>query len=471
MIHTDQSPAPGGTATATLAAPSATAPLPAAPAFEILQNRPGTEPGVYLTTPQSPHALDAPHGPLIIDGQGRPVWFHPVPEGELAADLRVQLYRGRPVLTWWQGTFHDMSHGRGVCHIVDETYQVIATVKGSVPADLHEFRLTSRGTALLMAYVPRTMDLRQVGGPEDGQVLDGVIEEVDIATGTVVWRWNSLDHIPVTESDLPYGMLPLPYDYLHLNSVDEDANGDLLVSGRYTSAVYKVDRRTGEVVWRLGGRQSTFPLGTGVRFGWQHDATWAEPDVVKVFDNATVDLWPGWESRVAWIRVDAARNETTLVRDLTHPDHLSTTLEGAAQDLPGGGTIVAWGPTGRISEFAADGSLLFDARLPEKWSSYRVYKFAWDGRPADAPNAVVQDGAVHAVWNGATDVARWRLLAGSSADALELVAHADWNGLDTPIALPGTAGDAAFVQVEALDGGGEPIGSSAVVPLAEVSGR
>ncbi|QXJ22368.1 aryl-sulfate sulfotransferase [Actinomadura graeca] len=469
MIPTNQGLAPGEAATRTAAARPA--PLPEPPRFEVRRNRPGTAAGVYLTTPQSPHALDAPHGPLILDGDGRPVWFHPVPDGELAADLRVQRYQGRPVLTWWQGTFHDLSHGRGVCHVADERYRIIASVSGSAPADLHEFRLTPRGTALLMQYVPRETDLSAVGGPPSATVLDGVVEEVDVATGETVWRWSSLDHIPVTESDLPYGLLPEPYDYLHLNSVDEDADGDLLVSARYTSAVYKVDRRTGEIVWRLGGRQSSFPLGAGVRFGWQHDATWSAPGVVKVFDNATVDMWPGWESRVAWIRVDAARGETGLVRQFVHPEHLCTTREGAAHELPGGGAVVAWGPTGRMSEFSPDGELLFDAALPPgEWSSYRVYKSPWEGRPEEPPSAFVQDGSVRAVWNGATGVARWRVLAGASAGSLEPVAEAPWDGLDTAVPLPGTARGATHVRVDALDGGGGVVGSSDVV-TTEVDGR
>lgn len=435
--------------------------LPAPPRFQVLTDRKGTAPGLFFTTPQSPKELNAPHGPEIVDGRGRPVWYQQVPAGQIAADLRVQRYRGKPVITWWQGTLRDSSNGGGVGYIADQNYRVIATVKGTAaPADLHEFKLTSRGTALLTEYEHVKMDLTPVGGPKDGTVLNGVVEEVDVATGKVLWRWRSLDHVPITETDYPYMATEpgMPYDYFHINSIDEDAAGDLLISGRFTSTVYKVSRKTGRIVWRLGGRHSDFPLGIGVRFSWQHDVSWAGEDLIKVFDNATLYLWDGYESRAAWIKIDPKRKTTRLVKQVTHPQHMSTVQEGSVQELPNGGSAVSWGPAGRISEFSPRGGLLFDAALPKTWSSYRIYRFPWTGRPATPPTAVVQGGTVHAVWNGATGVARWRVLAGSSQDALKPVAQVAWNGLDTAAPLPAGA---PFVKVEALDAAGRVLGTSA----------
>ncbi|MDL4774226.1 MULTISPECIES: arylsulfotransferase family protein [Thermomonosporaceae] len=448
-------------------AASPTSGLPPVPKVNVLRNRPGTAPGMFFTTPQNPNDLAVPHGPTIVDGKGRPVWFRPIPAGEIATDLRVQTYQGRKVITWWQGEHVNVGAGRGVGYIADENYRVIATVKGSSgPADLHEFRLTSRGTALLTLYPQVQRDLTAVGGPKDGTVFDGVVEEIDIATGRLLWRWSSLDHVPISETDLPYAARPdgAPYDYFHINSIDEDAEGDLLVSGRFVSTVFKIDRQTGKIEWRLGGRRSSFPLGIGVRFSWQHDAVWAGKDTIKLFDNGTLFLWDGYESRVAWIKVNPGRKTTRLVKQVTHPEHLSTIQEGNAQGLPNGNTAVSWGPTGRISEFSKGGKLLFDAALDKNWSTYRIFRSPWRAKPESAPIAVAQGGTVHAVWNGATGVARWRLYAGTAQNAMEPIAETAWNGLDTAIALPAAATSATYVKVEALDAQGKPLGSSNAAP-------
>jgi hypothetical protein len=500
---------PAGTRPGGPSAPAAPVSAPAgdgsaAPRFDVRRLRPGTAPGLLFTTPQpsgpptdgggaqapaqspmqaqaqalaqaspkAPAAVNGPHGPEILDEHGRPVWFHPVPAGQFATDLRVQRYRGRDVLTWWQGTVTTRGGGIGTGYVADENYRVIATVRGTTaPADLHEFRITPRGTALATGYRTMPADLSSLGGAKDGKVEDSVVEEIDIATGRTLMSWSALAHVPPADSDAPpfmYG--EQPFDYFHVNSVSEDTDGNLLISGRHLSTVFKVDRRTGRIIWRLGGRRTSFPLGAGVRFNWQHDATPAGRDTVKIFDNGANQLLEGYESRVAWIRVDPARRTTRLVRQITHPAHVSSTHEGSAQDLPNGNTSVSWGAAGRISEFSRSGALLFDATLPQGWTSYRLYRQAWTGRPAEPPTVSVRDGSVHAVWNGATGVARWRILAGDARDDLKPYARAGWNGLDTAVRLPSRAGAAPrYVKAEALDASGRVLGTSAVTPNTEAS--
>lgn len=440
---------------------------PSAPVFDIRRHRPGTAPGLIFTTPENSGMLGAPHGPEIIDGRGRPVWFQQIPADEWATDLRVQRYRGHRVLTWWQGTIGGGGNGHGTGYILDEHYRIIATVQGvTAPADLHEFRITRRDTALITEYEHVNMDLTPVGGPKNGSVLNGVVEEVDIPTGRVLWRWSSLEHVPITETDYPYAMAQgPPFDYFHLNSVDEDSRGDLLISSRHLSTVFKIDRRTGKIIWRLGGRMTTFPLGVGVRFSWQHDAIWTGKKTIRIFDNACVDPWKGYESRVSWVRVDPIHKRTRLIKQITHPEHLSATQEGGAQDLPNGDTMVSWGVAGRISEFSPDGGLLLDVALPKGWTSYRAYRFPWKGMPNSAPTATVRDGWVHVVWNGATGVVRWRLLAGASYATMKPVGQAAWNGFDTSITIPGNAKSARYVRVQALNGTGAVLAASAVVPM------
>ncbi|WP_240810403.1 arylsulfotransferase family protein [Actinomadura sp. WMMA1423] len=458
---------PVGTAPVGTASGPDTTPMPAyaeIPRIKVTLAREGVAPGYLFLSPQSMLEPEAPHGPQFADDQGRLVWFRPIPEGQYATNVRVQEYRGEPVITWWQGSATNTGVGKGAVYIADRAYRVIATIEagGEHGVDLHEAILTEEGTAIVVSYQVVPHDLTSIGGAADAMTLDSVIEEVDVETGEVLFHWSGLEHIPLNESNMPAQLRPdLPYDHLHVNAVGIDADGHLVLTARSSSALYKIDRRTGEVIWKLGSGHSTFVLDVGVRCNWQHDGQPVGGDVYRIFDNGANDFFEGFESRVVWVRADTGTGVATHVRQITHPEHLSSIAEGNAQELPGGNVLVGWGRAGRISEFSPDGELLFDAETPSGpgWTTYRVFRQEWEGRP-DTPPEVLFDGErVHAVWNGATGVAHWRLLAGPSEDALRPVATVEWDGLDTAIALPEGA-PARLVGVEALDAGGEVMGAS-----------
>jgi hypothetical protein len=452
--------APGGPALADLPPPPVHADRPVPVTVQTLL--PGTGPGLLFLDPQSP-MIAYQHGPQILDNQGRLVWFHKVDDGSYATNFQVQTYRGQPVLTWWEGGADNTGVGSGVGYIADRNYRIIATVRGSEPLDLHEFRLTPQGTALVILYREKTADLTSVGGPADGRLMENGLEEIDVATGAIVHEWWSLDHVPITDTDMPVDQGYL--DYFHMNSVTLDTDGNYLVSARHTNTVYKVDRRTGAIIWRLGGRKSDFQVGAGATFAWQHDVEVDGRNTYRIFDNEASRMEPDKESRVLWVKVDPRTRAATMVRELRHPDVMSTGVEGGSQHLADGNTVVSWGSASRVSEFTADGSLVFDATLPLGHSTYRAYRFVWDGRPLTEPTVTVADDAatVHAVWNGATGVARWRVLGGPSATGLKPLAVSAWNGLDTAIAAP-TGAALSYVEVEALDNCNRVIGRSPVTP-------
>jgi len=456
------------------AAPPSDPPVPAPPPLAILQASPAASGGYAFIAPKlvGPTAKGA-QGPEIVDGRGRPVWFSPVAsEDEQATDFRVQSFRGRPVLTWWEGNSHEgPGHGQGYDYVADGSYRVIARVAAGngLDADSHEFRLTARGTALITIYHTVPYDLSPLGGPADGKVYDAVVQEVDVAGGRVLFEWHSLDHVSLADSYQPLPRDPsAPYDYFHVNAVNPDGHGGLLISARHTWTVYDVDRDSGAVRWRLGGEHSDFALGDGVQFSWQHNPLPAGRDTLRIFDNASNGTPVLPASRVIWVRLDQARRTATLVRSLVHPAGLSAPSQGNAQQLGGGRTFVGWGQLGRVSEFDAQGGLLFDAQLPPGFDTYRAYRARWVGRPATRPAARLDgDGrTVHAVWNGATEVRRWIVLGGGAqrgrGHGLRTVAQAPWDGLDTAIEIPGGL---ARVRVVALDGRGRVLGGSAVTPV------
>jgi hypothetical protein len=456
----------------------------------ILTSKPGLAPGLIfvtpaggaappLTTPGDAGAAAPPppgggagattslQGPEIVDNQGRPVWFKPLPAGIGATDFRVQQYRGEPVLTWIQSA-GGFSTGPTTDYIADRHYDVIASVQAGSGyiADTHEFRLTAEGTALISVYHTVPYDLSSVGGPTDGKVTEGIVQEIDVASGRLLFEWHSLDHVALDESHEPLpASAATAWDYFHLNSVNPDVDGNLLISSRHTWTVYKLDRHTGAVIWRLGGKKSDFDLGPGVAFAWQHNPLVADgPDTIRIFDNESAGTPVLPYSRVIWVKHDDFRKTATLERWFKHPDNLSAASQGNSQALVNGDTFVGWGQVGRYSEFDHDGNLLLDAAFPSGYDTYRAYRDAWIGEPETVPavTAATADGGgttVHAIWNGATQVARWTVLGGSSPAALTRIDTVGWNGLDTSIALAGTP---AYVQVVAEDAYGLELGRSAV---------
>ncbi len=405
-------------------------------------------------------------GAMILDPDGELVWFLPVRSGGNIANLRAQTYRGEPVLTWWEGTISH-GHGDGVAVLADASYRRTHTVLAGhgVPTDLHELRLTEEGTALVTGFAPAAADLAGAGGPADGAVFSGVAQEVDVATGEVLFEWSSLDHVPVTDTYAARsgGTAKDPFDYFHINSLAVAPDGELLVSARHTCAVYKVSRRTGEVRWRLGGRRSSFAMGPGTRFYWQHDAQPLGAAAVSVFDDGAAPQREP-QSRAIVLDLDLRRMRATLADEVTHPEHLLAKAMGNVQRLTGGGAFVGWGTAPHYSHFAADGRLLLDGRLPDKDGSYRAFLMPWTGRPVDRPAVAVRatDGGstVYASWNGATEVASWVALAGPSQWVLRTVGEAPRDGFETALHV---SSDGPYFAVRALDASGGALHTSPTV--------
>jgi Arylsulfotransferase (ASST) len=425
-----------------------------APRLTVLKRSSADSPGYIFIAPKGTAAA----GPEILDDRGRPVWFHP--SGQ-ATDFRVQSYRGKPVLTWWQGAAFGEG-GAGTSYIADSSYRVIGTVRAGngLEADGHEFALTPQGTALVTIYHEVPYDLSPVGGPKDGRVGDGVVQEIDVETGRVLFEWHSLDHVPLDES---YAPVESPYDYIHINAVNLDDDGNLVISGRHTWTVYKVDRQSGRVIWRLGGKKSDFTLGADAQFAWQHNPLPAGENTIRLFDNESDGLHRiGPQSRVIWLNLDTAAATATLAKAIAQPQGLSAESQGNAQALVNGDTFVGWGALGRVSEFDPQGRLLFNAVLAGG-DTYRAYRAQWVGQPDTRPTATAWTNAdgtttVHAIWNGATQVAAWRILAGPTARRLTRARTAPWNGLDTVVRIRGIPLEA---QVVAIDAAGRVIGTSA----------
>ncbi|WP_433871451.1 arylsulfotransferase family protein [Saccharopolyspora sp. CA-218241] len=436
----------------------------------------GTGPGRILMGPMVPRPEQAENVPqpgrLIADDRGEPVWFAPDPPGTVSMDLKVQQYRGEPVLTWWNGEMiAPPGYGKGQWYIADRSYRTIATVRtgAGLHADMHDLVITPQDTALLMSYHEVRADLGPIGGPPDGAVLEGVIQEVDIATGAVLFEWHSLDHVGVEEAlEAPPPDPNQPWDYFHVNSVEPEADGTLLISARNTHAVYKIRKDTGAVVWRLSGKFTDFRMGPGTLFEWQHDARRRPDGTISIFDNGEAATGED-RSRGLVLRVDEAARTADLVREDRRPEATLSPNMANYQLLDNGHAFAGWGGADGFTEFGPDGSVRLDGKLPEDMASYRTFRMPWTGEPADAPAVTARPGperttVVHTSWNGATEVAAWRVLTGPDPRTLRPAREAARAGFETRIEVPDRVG---HVAVEGLDGTGRVLGTSPVVPVSE----
>ncbi len=403
------------------------------------------------------------YGPLIYTPQGRLVWFRQL-SGDLSAEnLSVQSYEGQRDLTFWQGKVLSLGFGQGEDVIVNDRYQTVARVAGGngLQADLHDFQIAPHGVAYTTAYNAIRCDLSSAGGARDGTILDTAVQEIDIKSGLVRWEWHSLDHVATSESETapPKGT---PWDWFHLNSIDVQPDGNVFLSARSTWAGYQLEDGSGRILWRLGGLKSSFAMGPGTKTAWQHDGRVLPDGEVTFFDNGS-NPPVHRQSRAVRIALDAKTHRARLRTVYTHPNPLLSVSQGNVQTLTDGNTVAGYGAIPEVSEYAKDGSLLFDAHLPFAMSSYRSVRFPWSARPLSPPSTLAslnntsEETIVHASWNGATEVASWRVLAGARPGALRARVTIPASDFESSTSLPEKY---VYVQVQALDRAGHTLGVS-----------
>jgi hypothetical protein len=420
-------------------------------------------------------------GPEILDAQGRAVYFDQTPNagGVRATDVRAQIYHGKRVLTYWQGGtpkgpdgVQMAGVGSGSDYILDQNYRVIKTVHGRgyekglpITADQHEFLLTPNNTALITCYAVTRRDATAEGGDKNQAVLDGIVEEIDLATSKVVFKWNSLDHVGMKYSKQPMSAsADSPWDYFHINAVKLDTDKNLIVSSRHTSTIYKVDHRSGRIIWSLSSynpKGSSIRALPGVNFSWQHDPEPLGNNTYRIFDNAaTTGQNPppptSNYSNVQTVKVDPIAKTATLVgQPIVHSPGVLANSQGNSQALPSGHVMIGWGSTNRMSEYNAKHQQIWSGKFDQGFNTYRAYKSPWVGTPGGHPSLTFTGSGssrqVDVLWNGATRVHKWRILGGSTRSNVATIASTPWNGLDTAFKLSSYP---KYLRIAAVDAHG-----------------
>ena len=456
---------------------------------------PGTSSGLIFLAPYafSDDSIIGQPGALIVDNLGNPVYFRPLSSPNLMnTDFRLQQLNGNPVLTFWQGTLATppvytnapggSSEPCSCYYILDNTYAVIKTVtaQNGYTSDIHEFLLTPANTALLLSTQKVPMDLTPYGGPQDGFVQDFAVQEVDLETNELLFFWNALNHIPLANSFEPASSASSTenvWDAYHLNAIGlTDDVDDIVVSGRNTWTVYRINKPTGGIVWQLGGKQSNFTIESGAEFSWQHDVRFFPGNVITLFDDNCCEsdtVPPGTPpSHGLELQLNLITMTASPLTTYYHDPNITISSQGNVQTLSTSNKFIGWGQSKYYSEYAAGGNtidnpgmnLLYDAQMPGNNYTYRAYRENWTATPYYPPSIAVASingqTTVYASWNGSTETTSWQVFAGNSPTTLLLAGNASKTGFETVIPV---ASNGPYFQVKALDIGNVVIGVSSVI--------
>jgi EmrB/QacA subfamily drug resistance transporter len=405
-------------------------------------------------------------GPLILDNHLQPVWFRPVPTSIVASNLSLQSFQGKPALAWWQGVISNTgATDSGEYVVVDQHYQTIATLHATGGWVLTTHEIVIRGhDAWVTVNKNLPMNLSHYGGAYNGALIDSAVQEYDLTTGKLLYTWDALKHIPLSESQASLPTNGFPWDAYHVNSIDVLGDGTFVVSMRNTWAAYKVNLKSGAIAWTLGGRRSSFSFGSDAAFQWQHDVVaYPGTPLLTVFDDHCCQITGGGtyvsatgSSRGLVLKLDTKSHTATVAGQYSHGTGFDAEYMGSIEPLPGGNEFVGWGSADYFSEYTASGQMLLDAKLPSPDITYRALVEPWSGQPLSPPRGAARrrggNTTVYASWNGATQVSSWRVLAGTS-----VVATATRSAFET--AIPVRSGATAF-RVQALDARGHVLGTS-----------
>lgn len=373
---------------------------------------------------------------FILDNAGEPIYIQRTPNALLTSDFKRQVVNGIPYLTYYVGQ-PTMNWSDGTYYVLDQSYTVVDTwaMGNGYGADLHELQLLDNGHALLLSYTPIPVDLRPYGGPEDGAVVDLIIQEQDAAKD-VVFEWHASQHIPFTDSYI--GLSQSPVDYIHGNAIEVDNDGQLLISSRHLSEITKINRQTGAIIWRLGGKQNQFTFTNDGGFSFQHDIRRLANGHITLFDNGNQHTPP--LSRAVEYAINEQTKTVTRVWQFADGGAFAPFMANA-QRLENGNTMIGWGSNSLATEVRPDGVKAFE--LAHGAMSYRAFRYTWNATPSEQPRLVLRYGSdataatIYAAWNGATGVSGYEVYAGPTADAMTLVTTTPRSGFETTATIGG----------------------------------
>ncbi|KAK5171213.1 uncharacterized protein LTR77_004357 [Saxophila tyrrhenica] len=425
-------------------------------------------------------------GPHIYDGNGELIWSGvPMLSGFDVFDFKVSQYKGQNMLSMIY------RHENGI--LINSQYgleEKFNVEDEHARLNMHDFSLTDNGTALMLKTFTKSATEEELEAAEldyECRVHYYGFEEVDTATGEVLFDWRSEGIIGLEET--VFAKRPKRachrdggLDYIHANALDKFPDGDYLLSARHCNALYKISAKDGSVVWKFGGKNTkNSDFKWDGHFSGQHHARVRGQNsthtLVSFLDNAYVPagkpIYSNEMSRgfLIALRTDQEQMTAETVAQFDHPHGEYAPGRGSFQVLPNGNTFMGWTSYSLFSEYDTQGNLILEASVRPELKSYRSYKFPWVGHPTELP-AVKSVGvatnknktvttSIHVSWNGATEVTTWKAYhTKDDGSSEQLIASSPRTGFETALTYEGYP---SYVVVKAYNSKGEELGKSDVV--------
>ena len=311
---------------------------------------------------------------MIVDNKGVPIFYQ----------------RTHSIKTDWKlqpnGMLTYVDNSKRKFYEMDSSYAIIDSFStgNGYSTDTHDLQILPDGHALLMAYDPQIvrMDTVVLGGDSSATVYGLIVQELD-CDKNVVFQWRSWDHFLITDATEDIDLTASAIDYVHGNAIELDDDGNLLISCRHMDEVTRINRQTGEIIWRLGGlksRNNQFLFtNDGITFSHQHDIRKLPNGNLTIFDNGNLHA-PSF-SRSLEYQIDEINQTVSLVWNFNNEPHTFSFAMGNTQRLQNQNTVIGWGLSfgdeRALSEIETDGTVALELSLPDNVLSYRAFKFSW----------------------------------------------------------------------------------------------
>lgn len=402
---------------------------------------------------------------LILDSQGQIVYYQ-----SLANILGGFDFKKLP-----NGLLSYYDQKNSIFRLMDSHYQVVDSYQtgNGYSSDLHDFILTPQGYAFMMIYDTETIDMNKVvqGGKQQASVTGLVLQELD-PSKNVIWQWRSWDHISF--SDTTVSLTDPKIDLVHGNGIALTSDGNLLLSSRNLSEITKINLQTGDIIWRLGGKANMFKFINDQGFAYQHNVAQLPNGDITIFDNHGTDQNLA-TSRGVEYKIDENNKTATKVWEYIHTPPVFTDYMGDIQRLLDGNTFIGWGNAvtasgyvySSITEVTPDSNTIFELSIDQPYDSYRAFRAPWQGFPLTPPTLAFKQDVNNILlgysWNGATEVAAWRVYGGSSQKSLNQIDEKVKNGFETQTLIANPPQGECYFQVAAIDKNGKEMARSQVI--------
>lgn len=362
---------------------------------------------------------DGPYN-IIFDDRGYPVWYMRTGYGDRRRDFKVQKNGVITMLTR-SGPYRFLGFDRDFNQV--DSY----TAVDGYGTDEHELQVRADGSYYLIGIRSTTVDMSQYvsGGQKNAQVSESIVQGFSPGHQKI-FQWRAWDHFDIRDvqmEDLRSGSIRFP----HMNAIDFDSDGHLLLSSRHLSEITKIDLATGKIIWRLGGAHNQFKFINDPLNGFtsQHDIRAMGNGHYTLFDNGNLHQPP--VSRAVEYALDLQNMTATLVWEYRNPPGSNYSYYMAnAQRLANGNTLINWaiGDRPKATEVRPNGTVAYEMNFADQYHCYRAFRFPWNGRVA-RPYLIIEPylNQVALIFNkfGDPDVRYYRIYADTHANATQLI--------------------------------------------------